>query len=494
MTAQVKSEGVVPVALKEMNHFINGKYVEGVSAKRFDSISPATGKPHATVALGEAADIDLAAQAAHKAYETGPWAKMSIRERCSVLRKVGDLLLARKEEFARLETIDNGKPISESLEGDITRSAQNFHFFSEFAPSFAEECFTAGPNERHIAFREPVGVCGLVTPWNLPLYLATWKIAPSLAMGNSIVLKPAEWTPCTASLIAGLMQEAGVPDGVFNVVQGFGANAAGEALTRHKLVRSISFTGETSTGKAIMKAGSETLKKLSFELGGKGANIIFADADLAEAIPTAVRAAFRNQGQICLAGSRLFVQRAVYEQVVEAMVKHVSAIKVGDPLEPSTQMGALVSQEHMEKVLTYIELAKEEGKILCGGQRLTALGDGYFLSPSVVVGLKRESRFLREEIFGPTLPIVPFDTEEEAISLANDTAYGLSASIWSNDINRCHRVSSQIKAGMIWVNTWFARDLRTPFGGQKDSGLGREGGRYSLEFFSEAKCVSYKYK
>lgn len=491
MAVDVKSGNV---KLKDIHHFIGGEYTGGSSRQTFESIAPGTGRPHAQVALGTASDIDAAVACAKQSFEKGPWSKMSVRERCQVLRKMGDLILERKEELAIAESTDNGKPISESLEGDIPRSALNFHFFSEFAASHVEENFSVSENERHIAFREPLGVCGLITPWNLPLYLATWKIAPALAMGNSIVLKPAEWTPYSAYLFADITRAAGLPDGVFNIVHGFGADGAGEALTRHKDVKSISFTGETSTGRAIMQASSATLKKLSFELGGKGANIIFADADLDEAIPTAVRAAFRNQGQICLAGSRLFVQRAVYDQVVERLVERVKTIRVGNPLEKETQMGALVSKEHMEKVISYLEIGKKEGKILCGGERLSELGEGYFLSPSVFVDLKPDSKFLQEEIFGPTLPILPFDSEEEALALANNSPYGLSASIWSQNIDRCHRVSTKLQAGMIWINTWFARDLRTPFGGQKASGIGREGGRYSLEFFSDSKTISYKYK
>jgi len=305
------------------------------------------------VALGTARDVDRAVSAALEA-QKGPWAGMPMKERCQILRRIGDLILENKEALAIAESTDNGKPLSESLEGDIPRSAMNFHFFSEFAASHVEEAFTVSDSERHVAVREPLGVCGLITPWNLPLYLATWKIAPALAMGNTIVLKPAEWTPYSAFLFADLARQAGLPPGVFNIVHGFGADGAGEALTRHKDVKSISFTGETSTGKAIMMAAAPTLKKLSFELGGKGANIIFDDANLEEAILTAVRAAFRNQGQICLAGSRLFVQRKVYDQVVEKMVERVKAIKVGDPLSRDSQMGALVSREHMEKVLSYM--------------------------------------------------------------------------------------------------------------------------------------------
>jgi len=290
------------------------------------------------------------------------------------------------------------------------------------------------------------------------------------------------------------MQEAGVPAGVFNVVQGFGADSAGEALTRHPLVNSISFTGETSTGRAIMAAASATLKKVSFELGGKGANILFEDADLKEAIPTAIRAAFRNQGEICLAGSRLFVHKSIYATVVEQMVERVKQIKVGDPLESKTQMGALISKEHLEKVKGYIELGKREGKLLAGGESLPEFPNGNFLTPAIFTDLPYDSKFCQDEIFGPVLPIIPFESEEEVVKMVNSTPYGLSASLWSRDVDRCHRVSKALRCGLVWVNCWFARDLRTPFGGQKQSGVGREGGRHSLEFFSEAKTISYKYK
>jgi aminomuconate-semialdehyde/2-hydroxymuconate-6-semialdehyde dehydrogenase len=484
----------VKVKLTQIQNYIDGAYRPAASGKTFESINPATGKAHALVAEAGEDDVEHACEAGQKAFDRGAWANLSYSERAKVVTRIGDLILEKRRLLAEAETTDSGKPITESFDGDIVRSAQNFHFFAQFAATFAEEAYTASADERHIAVREPVGVCGLITPWNLPLYLATWKIAPCLMMGNSVVLKPAEWTPYTASLFAEITREAGLPDGVFNVVNGFGAQAAGEALTRNKLVRSISFTGETGTGRAIMAAASDTLKKVSFELGGKGANIIFADADLDEAIPTAVRAAFRNQGQICLAGSRLFVERKIYDQVVSKMVALAKAIKVGDPMQADTQMGALISAEHMQKVQSYLDIGRAEGELLCGGERLTELGEGNFLSPTIFTGLGIKSRFLQEEIFGPALPILPFDSEEEAIAMANDSPYGLSASIWTSDINRVHRLSKKIKAGMIWVNTWFARDLRTPFGGQKSSGLGREGGRYSLEFFSEAKTISYKYK
>lgn len=479
---------------RHLDHFIGGEFVPSKSGKTFDTINPATSEVLASVSLGTADDIDMAVQSAQKAFVEGPWARMSLKERCQVLRKIGDLILERKEILAEAESMDTGKPISESLEGDIPRAALNFHFFADYAQSLADDCYSPAENERHITSREPLGVCGLITPWNLPLYLSTWKIAPCLAMGNTCVLKPAEWTPYTAFLLAEIVAEAGLPPGVFNVVQGFGADSAGEALTRHPLVRSISFTGETSTGRAIMAAASATLKKLSFELGGKGASVIFADADLNEALPTSVRAAYRNQGEICLAGSRLFVEQSIYNDVVEQMCERVKRIKVGDPLDKSTEMGALISKEHMEKVEGYIKLGKKEGKLLTGGERIKDLPYGNFLSPSLFTDLPFDSKFCQEEIFGPALPIIPFRTEEEALTMVNSTPYGLSASLWSNDVDRCYRASKGIHTGLVWVNCWFARDLRTPFGGQKSSGVGREGGRYSLEFFSESKTISYRYK
>ena len=478
----------------QIENFIAGNYTPSKGGNTFETINPATGKVLGTVALGGAEDIEHAVQSAKVAFKKGPWKKMPIAERAKVVEKIGDLILENKDELARAETLDTGKPISECLTGDIARSALNFHFFARFAQTIGEELYSASPLERHLAVREPLGVCGLITPWNLPLYLATWKIAPCLVMGNSCVLKPAEWTPYTASLFANIAKLAGVPDGVFNVVNGFGPESAGEALTTNADVSSISFTGETTTGKAIMRNAASTLKKVSFELGGKGASVIFDDANLDEAINVSARAAFRNQGQICLAGSRLFVHESCYKQVKEKLKERVQSIKVGDPLDPKTEMGALISKEHMEKVQSFIELGKKEGNLICGGERLKELGDGNFLSPALFDGLAYDSRFCQEEIFGPALPLIPFKSEEEVIEMVNSTPYGLSASIWSENVNRCNRVANAIEAGMVWVNSWFLRDLRTPFGGQKMSGIGREGGRRSLDFFSESKTISYKYQ
>ena len=474
-----------------LHNFIGGAYVPALSGKTFENINPATSDVISYVAWGEQADMDAALKAAKTAFESGPWPKMSMRERCEVLRKIGDGILRRKDELARAETLDTGKPITESMEGDIPRSAFNFHFFAEYAVSQNEESYSINENERHFVVREPVGVVGLITPWNLPLYLATWKIAPALAMGNTCVLKPAEWTPTTATLLGEIANEAGLPPGVLNIVHGFGAGGAGEALTTHPDVKAISFTGETSTGKAIMAAASQTLKKVSFELGGKGANIIFEDANLDEAIPTAVRAAFRNQGQVCLAGSRLYVHERVYDDVIKRLTEQVKNITVGDPLDSKTKMGAIISAEQLSKVEHYLAIAKQEGKIQTGGERV--LG-GNFLAPAIVTDLSHESPLFQEEIFGPVLPVISFKNEQQVIDWANSTPYGLSSSLWSQDVDRCHRVARDIRMGMVWVNCWFARDLRTPFDGMKMSGVGREGGRESLAFFSEAKTVCYRYQ
>ncbi|MEY4631838.1 MAG: hypothetical protein RIQ81_1958, partial [Pseudomonadota bacterium] len=344
------------------------------------------------------------------------------------------------------------------------------------------------------SFREPLGVTGLITPWNLPLYLATWKLAPALAQGNTIILKPAELTPLSATLLCELLNEAGLPKGVVNVVHGLGANSAGEALVRHPGVKAISFTGETGTGTAIMKDAAQTLKKLSFELGGKGATIIFDDADLEQAVPTACRAAFRNQGQICLAGSRLLVHESIAGQVIEKLLKQVGSIKIGDPLEDTTTMGSLISTEHRDKVASFVDHAStaRQGEILCGGKtaQVAGLANGAFFEPTVIAGVKQDSRLIQEEIFGPVLTVQTFKTLEEAIQMTNGVPYGLSCSVFTRDGGRAQQFARRVRMGMVWINGWFIRDLHTAFGGMKRSGIGREGGRYSLDFFSEHKTVT----
>ncbi len=473
-------------------HFIDGKYQASKNEKTFQNINPATEEVIGTVAEGGKSEIDCAVKAARRALN-GPWKNMTSAERAAIIRRIGDIILARKEELAMLETLDTGKPLWLSNATDIPRSAYNFHFFADYIRSLGTEAYEMDDIAINYAVRRPVGVVGLINPWNLPLLLLTWKLAPCLAAGNTAVIKPAELTPLTATLLGEICQEAGVPDGVVNIVHGFGPDSAGSALTEHPDVDAISFTGETTTGKVIMRAASETLKKLSYELGGKNPNIIFADADVDEVIETTLKSSFINQGEVCLCGSRIYVERPIYEKFLEKFVNKTKELKVGDPFAPSSKVGALVSEEHYERVNSYIELAKEEGgEILTGGKRPEGIEKGYYLEPTIIVGLDRSCRVVKEEIFGPVVTVIPFDSEEEVLEQANDTHYGLSATIWTNDLRRAHRVAGQIEAGIVWVNTWFLRDLRTPFGGMKQSGIGREGGVHSFEFYSELKNICIK--
>ncbi|MEK4799353.1 aldehyde dehydrogenase [Thermoactinomyces sp. FSL K6-2592] len=472
-------------------HFIDGQYMESSNGKTFVNINPATEEVLGTVAEGGKEEIDRAVAAAKKASK-GPWKKMTTQERITVLRRIGDIILERKEELARLESLDTGKPYSLSSTLDIPRAAYNFHFFADYLRSVGTEAYQMDAVALNYAIRRPVGVVGLINPWNLPLLLLTWKLAPCLAAGNTAVIKPAEWTPMTATVLGEICQEAGVPDGVVNIVHGFGPDSAGSALTEHPDVNAISFTGETTTGKVIMAAASKTLKRLSYELGGKNPNIIFADADLDEVIETTLKSSFSNQGEVCLAGSRIYVQKPIYEEFLDKFVARTKELVVGDPFDPKTNVGALISKEHYERVKGYLEVAKEEGEILVGGGRPAGLDRGYYLEPTIITGVNDQCRVVREEIFGPVVSVLPFEKEEEVIALANDTHYGLSATLWTNDLRRAHRVAGSIEAGIVWVNTWFLRDLRTPFGGMKQSGIGREGGMHSFEFFSELTNICIK--
>jgi aminomuconate-semialdehyde/2-hydroxymuconate-6-semialdehyde dehydrogenase len=480
-----------------VQHYIGGKLEPSASRSVFKNFNPATGELICDVASGAAEDINRAVAAAKDAVWNGPWAISTASERAAVLRKIGDLILAKKRQFAEAEAIDTGKPLSETLNGDIPRSAFNFHFYSELCAHQVSPSFRSDDGSHHTTLREPLGVVGLITPWNLPLYLATWKLAPALAQGNAIVLKPAELTPLTAFLLHEVLQEAGVPPGVVNIVHGFGPNSAGEALVKHPDVKAISFTGETTTGSAIMAAGAGSLKKTSFELGGKGASVIFADSDIETAAKTSARAAFRNAGQVCLAGSRLLVEESVAARVIDIIKSEINVIKIGNPLDESTKLGALISKDHRDKVLGFIEHAKTLPgvKIECGGRIPHGFPkDSAFLEPTLISGVSQESRLIQEEIFGPVLTVQTFKTVAEAISLVNGTKYGLSCSIWTNDINRANFVAGKIRSGLVWINSWFIRNLHTAFGGMKHSGVGREGGQYSLDFFSEMKtiCIANK--
>ncbi|WMJ16251.1 aldehyde dehydrogenase [Geobacillus proteiniphilus] len=472
-------------------HFINGQFIESGDGKRFVNINPATEEELGWVAEGGKEEIDRAVQAAKRALK-GEWGKYSVRDRIAVIRRIGDLILERKEEFARLESLDTGKPYSLSLNLDIPRAAYNFHFFADYLHSVGTESYQMDSSQFHYAIRRPVGVVGLINPWNLPLLLLTWKMAPALTMGNTVVAKPAELTPMTATLLAEVIKDAGVPDGVVNIVHGFGPDSAGQFLTEHPDVNAISFTGETHTGKTIMAAAAKSLKRLSFELGGKNPNIIFSDADLDDVIETTIKSSFSNQGEVCLAGSRIYVQRPIYNQFLERFVERTKQLVVGDPFDPKTDVGALISKEHLERVSGYLDIARREGRIIVGGERPQGIKKGYYLEPTIIVDLDEQCRVVKEEIFGPVAAVLPFDTEEEVIARANDSDYGLSATIWTSNLKRAHRVAHQIESGIVWVNTWFLRDLRTPFGGMKHSGIGREGGAHSVDFYSELTNITIK--
>ena len=474
-------------------HLIGGKFSYGSSHDVFETIAPGSDEVLATLPLGNAHDVD-AAVAAAKAALHGPWGRASVAYRARMLRRLASSVREYLGDLARLESLDTGKPITETETGDIPRSATNLEFFAELVSHTPLMTYVGVDGSQHTTLREPVGVVGLITPWNLPLYLATWKIAPALAAGNTVVLKPAELTPLTALAFGRLCQEVGLPEGVVNIVQGFGADSAGQALVKHPDVKAISFTGETLTGEAIMRDASPLLKKLSFELGGKGASVVFADADLELAAQTAVRAAFRNQGQICLAGSRLLVERDIAPRFIDRVLALVSAIRVGDPLLSTTTMGALISKAHRDRVHAYVERARRSelgcGEILRGGRIPPGFSRGAYYEPTVIAGVAQNAPLIQEEIFGPVLTVQTFEDEEEAVSMVNNTPYGLSCSIWSRDSDRTSRVAAQVRTGLVWLNSWFLRDLHTAFGGMKRSGIGREGGVWSLDFYSELKTIS----
>lgn len=481
--------------VSEVKHFINGEFVGSASGKTFQDINPATGEVIAVVHEGGAVEVDRAVQGARRAFKQ--WGAMPQAERGRLLVAVADGIKRRFDDFLQAEVADTGKPVNIASKIDIPRGSANFIQFAEHFQYVATECWEM-PGALNYALRRPVGVIGIIAPWNLPLLLMTWKAAPALAAGNCVVVKPSEETPMTASLLAEVMSEAGVPPGVYNVVHGLGPDSAGAALSTHPDVDAITFTGETTTGKTIMRTAADSLKKLSFELGGKNPNLIFADADLEDALDMTMRSSFANQGEVCLSGSRIYVQRPIYDKFVAGLLDRIkSTVKVGDPTKPDTTLGALISQDHLKRVLSYIDSARADGATIeCGGERVTdlpgALAKGAFLQPTVITGLGQTCKAQTEEIFGPVVSVTPFETEEEAVHLANDSEYGLSATVWTSDLKRAHRVGAALEAGIVWVNTWFLRDLRTPFGGVKNSGIGREGGIYSLDFYTELKNICIK--
>lgn len=479
--------------IREIKMYINGEYVESSIGSTFEVKNPATQEVIARVHESSKEDVDRACQAARAAFESGPWRTMPVSERCQKIRRMAEIIMERKEEFARLEAMDVGKPYPVALEREIPRAAHNLKFFADFMEMQGGETYPMDEEFLNYTRYEPVGVAALITPWNLPFMLTTWKLGPCLAAGNTAVIKPAEITPITVSLLGEIAKEAGIPDGVVNVVHGFGPNSTGEFMTTHPEVDMISFTGETNTGKAIMKNGANSLKRVSFELGGKAANIVFEDADLDKAIPVSIQAAFLNSGQVCLAGSRILVQRSIFDEFVERFKRAASELKVGDPQDENTNMGPVVSEEHYNKVTSYLKIAEMENSTLVyGGKRPELpeyLQNGYYLEPTIYIQENPIARICQEEIFGPVVTLIPFDTEDEALEIANGTPYGLNGVIWTENLQRAHRVSHKVRAGTIWVNCWFVRDLRAPFGGFKKSGIGREGGKHSLEFFTEAKNI-----
>ena len=464
--------------------------MEPSSGVYLDNIDPSTGECYSKIPAGDSVDVDLAVDAAQRAFPQ--WSQTAAAERSRIMVRLADLIHEHQTALAEAECIDNGKPLSLALQMDIPRAEDNIRFFATAILHWNSEAHIMENRAINYTNRKPIGVVACISPWNLPLYLFTWKIAPALAAGNCVVAKPSEITPMTAFLFSKLCIQAGLPAGVLNIVHGLGS-AAGEALVNHPHVKAVSFTGGTSTGARIAAAVAPKFKKLSLELGGKNPTVIFDDCDYEKMLRTTLRASFANQGQICLCGSRILVHEKLYDRFVADFTSKVAAMKVGDPLLEDTRTGAVVSEQHMQKILSYIELAKEEGgTVVCGGKRIILSGrcaHGFFVEPTVIVGLGPECRTNREEIFGPVVTIQPFSDESHALQLANNTSYGLAASVWTSDVNRAHRFAANLESGIVWVNTWLLRDLRTPFGGVKHSGVGREGGWEALRFFTEPQNV-----
>ncbi|MGB0012877.1 MAG: 2-hydroxymuconic semialdehyde dehydrogenase [Candidatus Sulfotelmatobacter sp.] len=480
--------------MKLIQNYIDGRFVPG--KREFDDVNPADGTVIAQVMEASEEQVDEAVDAAGQSL-CGEWGQLGIRERAARLQKVADAIEKRFDCFVQAEVTDTGKPISLAAKLDVPRAAANFRVFADLIKMAGMEAFQTetpdGTSALNYALRKPLGVVGVITPWNLPLLLLTWKVAPALACGNAVVVKPSEETPATATLLAEAMQDAGIPNGVYNVVHGFGPGSAGEFLTQHPDVDAITFTGESKTGAAIMKAVAPTVKPVSFELGGKNAAIIFADCNFEEAISGLSEAVFLNTGQVCLCAERVYVERNIFDKVVSALKEKAESLNAGWPTDAKSDFGPLISAQHREKVLSYYELAKEEGATVITGGGTPQFDDtrdnGFYVQPTIYTGLTESARCVKEEIFGPVCHIAPFDSEEEAVAMANDTKYGLAASIWTSNLKRGHRVAQQMNVGITWVNCWFLRDLRTPFGGVGLSGIGREGGIYSLNFYSELNNI-----
>lgn len=470
-----------------IRHFIDGKFVDSVGGETFDVLDPVTNENYIQASAGQQADIDLAVAAAKRAFREGPWPKLLPRERSRILHKVADIVESRDAQLAELESFDSGLPITQA-KGQARRAAENFRFFADLIVAQHDDTFKVPGRQINYVNRKPIGVAGLITPWNTPFMLESWKLGPALATGNTVVLKPAEFTPLSASLWAEIFQEAGIPDGVFNLVNGLGEEA-GDALVKHPDVPLISFTGESSTGSLIFGNAAPFLKGLSMELGGKSPAVVFADADLDAALDATVFGVFSLNGERCTAGSRILVQRDVYDEFVERYAERAKNVVVGLPSDPATEVGALVHPEHYAKVMSYVEIGKGEGRIVAGGGRPEGFPTGNYVAPTVFADVSPDARIFQEEIFGPVVAITPFDTDEEALELANNTKYGLAAYIWTSNLKRAHNFSQSVDAGMVWLNSNNVRDLRTPFGGVKASGLGHEGGYRSIDFYTDQQAV-----
>ncbi len=480
--------------MKRIINYVNGNLKAAISGKYLAVFDPSRGEQYAEAAASDEEDVAVAVAAAKAAFPQ--WSATSIEERHAYLSRIARLITRNQEELALAESIDNGKPLWLARQVDIPRASANFRYFANAITQFSSEAHeTVGKEAINYSLRQPLGVVGCISPWNLPLYLFSWKIAPALAAGNTVIAKPSEVTPMTAYLLSKICIEAGLPAGVLNILHGYGPEV-GAAMSKHPAIKAISFTGSTNVGGEIAKIAAPMFKKVSLEMGGKNPNIIFADSNYDRMLETTLRSSFANQGQICLCGSRIFVERPLYERFKKDFVEKTLALKVGAPLEADTKVGAVVSQSHYDKILSCIELAKKEGgRMLCGGKSVQPQGfeQGWYIEPTIIEGLNMDCRTNQEEIFGPVVTLMPFDTEEEVLTYANGTSYGLSATIWTENLSRAHRMAKELEAGIVWINTWLLRDLRTPFGGVKNSGVGREGGFEVLRFFTESKNVCIQY-